>query len=50
MNELRLKAAEIGCDAIVVTGDTSHSGAFYGGGIKILKGYRAACVVYKDAK
>ena len=55
INELRAKAAEIGCDAVmlqgkddkVVGGSSTHHGTG-GGSTTTLEGYWGACLVYLD--
>ncbi len=54
MDELRERAGDLGCDAIVVLGandqtvgrisSTGNGGVF--GSVQMLEGYRAACIVY----
>jgi len=62
--ELRNRAAQEGCDGVILTGDanavvggsfvsgsvSNGNGFFSGGGnVKTLKGYRGTCIVYADA-
>jgi hypothetical protein len=49
LRKLRERAAAVGCDAVVLSGDHNSAGHVYtldGGMTTTLKGYRAACVVY----
>lgn len=51
LQKLRQKAADVGCDGIIVLGSNDAvvgSSGQYGGSVATLRGYRATCIVYKD--
>lgn len=50
--KVRQSAAEVGCDAVLVTGsnnDLVATSSSVGANVKVLQGFHAACLMYKDA-